>query len=52
MKNSGSGRLHRYKKFIAVLFLSVMVLGVFSISTALGASGGGAKAGLPRTGFA
>jgi len=40
MKNSGSGRPHPAGKFIAVLFLSVLLLGVFSMSTALGASGG------------
>ncbi len=41
MTNSGSGRPHRCRKFNAVLFLLVLLLGVFSISTALGASGGG-----------
>jgi len=40
MKNSGFGRPHRAGKFIAVLFLLVLLLGVFTISTALGASGG------------
>jgi F-type H+-transporting ATPase subunit b len=40
MKNSGSGRPHRARKFIAELFFLVLLLGVFSISTALGASGG------------
>jgi len=40
MKNSGSGRPHRSRKFITVLFLLVLLLGAFSISTALGASGG------------
>ena len=40
MKNSGSGRPLRSRKFIAVLFLLVLLLGVFSVSTALGASGG------------
>ena len=40
MKNSGSGRPHPSGKFIAVLFLLVLLLGVFSISTAWAASGG------------
>ena len=40
MKNSGSGRPHRSRKFSAILFFLVLLLGVFSISTALGASGG------------
>lgn len=40
MKNSGSGRPHRSGNFIAVLFFVLLLLGVFSISTALGASGG------------
>ena len=40
MKNSGSGRPHRSGKFIAALLFLVLLLGVFSISTALGASGG------------
>ena len=40
MKNSGSGRPHRSRKFSAALFFLVLLLGVFSISTALGASGG------------
>jgi F-type H+-transporting ATPase subunit b len=40
MKNSGSGRPHRLRKFIAVLFFLALLLGVFSISAALGASGG------------
>jgi F-type H+-transporting ATPase subunit b len=40
MKNSGSGRPLHLRKFIAVLFLLVLLIGVFSISTALGASGG------------
>jgi F-type H+-transporting ATPase subunit b len=40
MKNSGFGRPHRSGKFIAALFLLVLLSGVFSISTALGASGG------------
>ena len=40
MKNSGFGRPHRSGKFIAAFFLLVLLLGVFSISTALGASGG------------
>ena len=40
MKNSGSGRPHRLSKFMAVLFFLVLLSGVFSISTALGASGG------------
>jgi len=40
MKHSGSGRPHRSGKFIAVLFFLVLLLGVFCISTALGASGG------------
>lgn len=40
MKNSSSGRPLRLRKFIAVLFLLVLLSGVFSISTALGASGG------------
>ena len=40
MKNSGSGRPHPSGNFIAVLFLLVLRLGVFSISTALAASGG------------
>ena len=45
MNNSGSGRPHRLRQFIAVLSFLVLLLGVFSISTALGASGGegGAK---------
>jgi F-type H+-transporting ATPase subunit b len=45
MKNSGFDRPHRSGKIIAVLFLLALLLGVFSISTALGASGGegGAK---------
>ena len=40
MKNSGSRRPHRTMSFIAVLFFLVLLLGVFSISPALGASGG------------
>jgi F-type H+-transporting ATPase subunit b len=40
MKNSGSGRPHRSRKFMAVLFFLGLMIGVFSISTALGASGG------------
>ncbi|CAB1063984.1 hypothetical protein D1BOALGB6SA_8773 [Olavius sp. associated proteobacterium Delta 1] len=40
MKKSGSDRPHRSRKFIAALFLLVLLSGVFSISTALGASGG------------
>ena len=40
MKNSGSGRPHRSRKFSSVIFFLVLLLGVFSISTALGASGG------------
>ncbi len=40
MTNFGSGRPHPCRKFIAVLFFLVLLLGVFSISTALGASGG------------
>ncbi len=40
MKHSGFGRPHPSGKFIAVLFFLVLLLGVFSISTALGASGG------------
>ncbi len=40
MKNSGSGRPLRSRKFITVLFLLVLLLGFFSVSTALGASGG------------
>ena len=40
MKNSGSGRPHRSRKFIAALFFLIMLISVFSISTALGASGG------------
>ena len=40
MKNSGSGRPHRLSKFMAVLFFLVLLSGVFSISTALGAAGG------------
>ncbi len=40
MKNSGSGRPHRSRKFSAALFFLVLLLGVFSISTALGASAG------------
>ena len=40
MKNSGSGRPLRSRKFIAALFFLVLLLSVFSISTALGASGG------------
>jgi len=45
MKNSGFGRPHRSGKFIAVLFIMLLLLAGFSISTALGASGGegGAK---------
>jgi F-type H+-transporting ATPase subunit b len=40
MENSGSGRPHRLRKFIAVLFFLALLLGVFPISAALGASGG------------
>lgn len=40
MTNSGSGRPPSCRKFIAVLFFLVLLLGVFSISMALGASGG------------
>jgi len=40
MKKSGSGRPHRSRKFIAALFFLALLLCVFSISTALGASGG------------
>ena len=40
MKNSGSGRPHRSRKFMAVLFFLGLMIGGFSISTALGASGG------------
>jgi F-type H+-transporting ATPase subunit b len=40
MKNSGSGRPHRLRRFVVVLSFLVLLLGVFSISTALGASGG------------
>lgn len=40
MKNFGSGRPHRLRQIIAALFFLVLLLGVFSISTALGASGG------------
>lgn len=40
MKNSGSGRPHRLRRFVAVLSFLVLLLGVLSISTALGASGG------------
>jgi F-type H+-transporting ATPase subunit b len=40
MKNSGSGRPQRCRKFIAALFFLMLLVGVFSISTALGASGG------------
>lgn len=40
MKNSGSGRPHRSRKFIAALFFLMLLISVFSISTALGASGG------------
>jgi F-type H+-transporting ATPase subunit b len=40
MKNSGSGRPLRSRKFIAALFFLVLLLSVFSISTVLGASGG------------
>ena len=40
MKTSGSGRPHPATKFIAILFFLVLLFGVFSISTALGASGG------------
>ncbi len=37
---SGSGRPHCLEKFSVVLFFLMMLIGVFSISTALGASGG------------
>jgi F-type H+-transporting ATPase subunit b len=37
---SGSGRPHCLEKFSAVLFFLMLLIGVFSISTALGASGG------------
>ncbi len=40
MKIPGSGRPRRSMRIIAVLFFLVMYLGVFSISSALGASGG------------
>jgi len=40
MKNSGFGRPHRVRQFIAALFFLALLLGAFSISTALGASGG------------
>jgi F-type H+-transporting ATPase subunit b len=40
MRFSGSGRPHRSQKFSALLFSLVLLMGVFSISTALGASGG------------
>jgi len=40
MKKSGSGRPHCSRKFIAALFFLALLLSVFSISTALGASGG------------
>ena len=40
MRFSGSGRPHHSKKFSAFLFWLVLLMGVFSISTALGASGG------------
>ena len=40
MKNSGSGRPYGLFKIIAVLFFLVLLLGVFSLTTALGASGG------------
>jgi F-type H+-transporting ATPase subunit b len=40
MTNFGSGWPHPCRKFIAVLFFLVLLLGVFSISTALGGSGG------------
>ena len=49
MKNSGSGRPLRSRKFIAVLFLLVLLLGVFSTSTALGASGEGGSKGWVAT---
>ena len=40
MRFSGSGRSHCLEKFSAVLFFLILLMGVFSISTALGASGG------------
>jgi len=40
IKNSGFGRPHRLRQSIPALFFLVLLLGVFSISTALGASGG------------
>jgi F-type H+-transporting ATPase subunit b len=40
MRFSGSGRPHCLVKFSAVLFFLMLLMGVFSISTALGASGG------------
>ena len=40
MRFSGSGRSHCLEKFSAVLFFLMLLMGVFSISTALGASGG------------
>ena len=40
MRFSGSGRPHCLAKFSAVLFFLMLLMGVFSISTALGASGG------------
>ena len=40
MRFSGSGRPHCLEKFSAVLFFLMLLIGVFSISTALGASGG------------
>ena len=40
MRFFGSGRPHCLEKFSAVLFFLMLLMGVFSISTALGASGG------------
>ena len=40
MRFSASGRPHCLEKFSAVLFFLMLLIGVFSISTALGASGG------------
>ena len=40
MRFSGSGRSYRSKKFWALLFSCVLLMGLLSISTALGASGG------------
>ena len=40
MKHPGCGRPLRTKRIFAVLFFLILLLGVFSISSALGASGG------------